>query len=90
MDGRGRRQVTERFDLGIGFLGFFAVAFFLITLFAEIRGDQAVGWAVITLVLAAMVVSLLRGKRKALRRMDQSDAAAANAGHEWTRDRTRR
>ena len=77
MDGRGRRQTKERFDLGIGFLGFFAVAFFLFTLVAEIRGDQAVGWAVITLLLAAMVASLWFGKRKALRRIDESDAQTA-------------
>lgn len=74
MDGRRRRQTKERFDLGIGFLGFFGVAFFLITLVAEIRGDQAVGWAVITLLLGAMVASLLSGKRKALRRIDEVDA----------------
>ena len=77
MDGRGRRQTKERFDLGIGFLGFFGVAFFLITLVAEIRGDQAVGWAVITLLLAAMVASLILSKRKALRRHDALDAQTA-------------
>jgi hypothetical protein len=74
MDGRGRRRTKERFDLGIGFLGFFGVAFFLITLVSEIRGDAAVGWAVITLLLAAMVTSLWFGKRKALRRIDALDA----------------
>lgn len=87
MDGRGRRQTKERFDLGIGFLGFFGVAFFLITLVAEIRGDAAVGWAVITLLLAAMVTSLVLGKRKALRRIDELDAVTAK---ELNRGRTRR
>lgn len=74
MDGRGRRRTKERFDLGIGFLGFFAVAFFLFTLVAEIRGDQAVGWATITLLLALMITSLWFGRRKALRRHDELDA----------------
>ena len=86
MDGRRRRQTKERFDLGIGFLGFFGVAFFLFTLVAEIRGDQAVGWAVITLLLALMVTSLVLGKRTALRRIDELDAQNAQG---WDRARSR-
>lgn len=74
MDGRRRRQTKERFDLGIGFFGFFGVAFFLFTLVAEITGAPAVGWALITLLLALMVVSLWFGRRKALRRQDELDA----------------
>jgi hypothetical protein len=76
MDGRGRRSTKERFDLGIGFFGFFAAAFFLITLVAEVRGDPATGWAVVTLVLAVMIASLWFGRRSALRRIDEADANA--------------
>lgn len=87
MDGRRRRQIKERFDLGIGFFGFFAVAFFLFTLVAEITGAPAVGWALITLLLAVMVTSLWLGRRKALRRHDELDAQTV---HERDRGATRR
>ena len=78
MDGRRRRQIKERFDLGIGFLGFFAVAFFVFTLVAEITGAAAVGWALITLLLALMIASLWFGRRKALRQLDELDAQIVN------------
>ena len=75
MDGRGRRATKERFDLGIGFFGFFTAAFFVITLVCEILRAEAVGWAVTTLILACFTASFWFGRRSALRRFDEADAA---------------
>jgi hypothetical protein len=49
MDGRRRRSVKEGFDLGIGFFGLFAAAFFVITLVYEVLRKDALGWAVTTM-----------------------------------------
>jgi hypothetical protein len=48
-------RATDRVDLGIGFLGFFAAAFLVITLACELTGRPALPWA---LVLLALVVGL--------------------------------
>jgi hypothetical protein len=79
MDGRRRRRIQEGFDLGIGFLGFFTAAFFVITLVTEVLRRDALAWALTTLVLALMVTATWFGRRAALRRFDER--AAAN-GHQ--------
>ena len=73
MDGRRRRSVKEGFDLGIGFFGLFAAAFFIITLVYEVLRQDALGWALATLVFAALVAALWFGRREALRRIDERD-----------------
>ena len=74
MDGRRRRSVKEGFDLGIGFFGLFAAAFFVITLVYEVLRRDAIGWALATLVFDAIVAALWLGRREALRRIDERDA----------------
>jgi membrane protein implicated in regulation of membrane protease activity len=74
MDGRRRRSIKEGFDLGIGFLGFFTAAFFVITLVTEVLRKDALGWALTTLVLALAVTALWFGRRAALRRFDERAA----------------
>jgi hypothetical protein len=73
MDGRRRRSVKEGFDLGIGFFGLFTAAFFVITLVYEVLRKDALGWALTTLVFAAIVAVLRFGRREALRRIDQPE-----------------
>jgi hypothetical protein len=70
MDGRRRRSIKEAFDLGIGFFGFFTAAFFLITLVYEVLHMNALGWAITTLVFAALVAGLWFLRREVLRHAD--------------------
>jgi hypothetical protein len=70
MDGRRRRRIKERFDYGVGFFGFFTVAFFIITLVHQIVGLDSLAWAVTTLVLGVVVGLLLFARRETLRRVD--------------------
>lgn len=48
-------KAIEVLDMGIGFLGLFAAAVFVITVLMEITGRSALGWA---LTLLALVVAL--------------------------------
>ena len=73
MDGRRRRRVKEAFDLGVGFLGFFTAAFFVITLGYEIARQDALGWALTTLVLALATAGMWLGRRAALQHVDRLD-----------------
>ena len=73
MDGRRRRSVKEGFDLGMGFFGLFAAAFFVITLVYEVLRKDALGWALTTLVLAAVTAAFWFGRRAVLRRLDLMD-----------------
>ncbi len=74
MDGRRRRRVKEAFDLTIGFLGFFTAAFFVITLVAELTRQDALYWAVGTLVLAILTAGSWFGRRAALNHLASLDA----------------
>ena len=80
MDGRRRRRIKEGFDAGIGFLGFFTAAFFVITLVTELMRQDALAWALTTLVLALGVTAMWFGRRAALRRFDERAAAGDDRG----------
>jgi hypothetical protein len=70
MDDRGRRRTKETYDLGIGFFGFFAVAFFVISLVSQLTGGSAV-WASWSCLVAAAVVGIMwLFRRRALSRSD--------------------
>ncbi|WP_025158083.1 hypothetical protein [Leifsonia aquatica] len=56
----------EAVDVGLGFVGFFAVAFFVITLVCELTGEPALTWALITLVLVLLFVALWQARRRIL------------------------
>jgi hypothetical protein len=66
MDGRRRRELKETFDLGLGFIGFFAVAFLAITLWLEITGKDALWSSLTALVLILFEVGLWYLRRRVL------------------------
>lgn len=68
MDGRRRRDLKETFDLGLGFIGFFAVAFVAITLYLEVTGKDALASALTALVLLLFEVGLWFLRRNVLDR----------------------
>lgn len=59
---------TDSTDLSIGFLGFFALAFLVITIVCELRGEPALTWALVLLALVAGVVVAVRHRAALLRR----------------------
>ena len=66
MDGRRRRELKETLDLALGFIGFFTAAFFVITLVLELNSKDALGSALITLVLALMLTGIWFLRRRVL------------------------
>ncbi|MFF2050123.1 hypothetical protein ACFVU2_00855 [Leifsonia sp. NPDC058194] len=69
----------EAVDVGIGFVGFFAFAFFVITLVCELTGQPALIWALVTLVLVLLLVALWQARRRILAarlRVQQEQAAS--------------
>lgn len=68
MDGRRRREVKETYDLGLGFVGFFTLAFFAWTLYTEIKGEDALVSALTTLVLFLLELTLWSLRRRSLNR----------------------
>jgi hypothetical protein len=56
--GRRRRSGIQTYDLGIGFFGFFAVAFFAISLSFQITGTDSI-WASASALVSFAVVGIL-------------------------------
>ncbi|WP_158862399.1 hypothetical protein [Leifsonia sp. AG29] len=54
----------EAVDIGIGFVGFFALAFLIITVACEVTGQPAFAWAMVLLVLVLVLVLLLQARRR--------------------------
>lgn len=75
MDGRRRRDLKETFDLGLGFIGFFAVAFVAITLWLEITKQDALIAALTALVLLLFELGLWLLRRSVLNRPDRPDGS---------------
>jgi hypothetical protein len=75
MDGRRRRDLKETFDLGLGFIGFFAVAFVGITLYLEITRKDALVSALTALVLILFEVGLWFLRRSVLNRPEGPDGS---------------
>lgn len=73
MDGRRRRDLKETFDLGLGFIGFFAVAFVAITLWLEITRKDALWSSLTALVLILFEVGLWFLRRRVLNPPDGPD-----------------
>ncbi|MDQ4490159.1 hypothetical protein RBS60_08085 [Sinomonas sp. ASV486] len=62
-----RRAVIEQFEIFIGFLGFWALVLLVATVWLEVTGQPALGWALgLAGVLAAMV-GLWALRRRTLR-----------------------
>ena len=73
MDGRRRRQGIETYDLGLGFFGFFAVAFFLISLFFQIGGRDPIWASLSALVSFAVLGVIWLFRRRFLHRSQDGD-----------------
>lgn len=65
----------ELVDLGIGFVGFFAFVFLVVTIVSELTGVDALGWALTLLVLVIILALLWRARIRlrdaALQRQDR-------------------
>ncbi|MCU1572023.1 MAG: hypothetical protein JWO93_105 [Micrococcaceae bacterium] len=59
-----RQRSGEDFDLLIGFLGFWAFVLFGFTVWMELTGQPALGWALALLVLLAALYGLVRLRRR--------------------------
>lgn len=67
---RGPAVPTFEIDILIGFTGFFAAAFVLVTAYCEVTGKPALGWAVLSLGLVLATLALLRKRRQITHRGD--------------------
>ncbi|MEY9951375.1 hypothetical protein [Leifsonia sp. EB34] len=59
-----RNDPKEFVDLGLGFVGFFAVVFVIITASCELTGQPALTWALVSLVLVVVFILLLQARRR--------------------------
>ncbi|QNE35290.1 hypothetical protein [Leifsonia shinshuensis] len=59
-----RNDPQEFVDLGLGFVGFFGVAFVIITAVCELTGQPALAWALVSLVLVVVFIALLQARRR--------------------------
>ena len=56
--GGQRRDPVETYDLGVGFFGFFAVAFFGVSLFLQVVGRDPI-WASLACIVSFVVLGLI-------------------------------
>ncbi|TXN31186.1 hypothetical protein [Lacisediminihabitans profunda] len=63
---------TYPVDLAIGFVGFFAIMFFIITVVSEITDQPALTWALVLLVLVIVLAVLVRRRSRILRRVKET------------------
>ncbi|MGN6761041.1 MAG: MYXO-CTERM sorting domain-containing protein [Leifsonia sp.] len=68
----------ETTDVGIGFVGFFAFAFLVITIVCELTGQPALGWAITLLVLVLALVGLLQRRRRILAQREADEERRAH------------
>lgn len=71
----------EAVDVGLGFVGFFAAAFFVITLVCELTGQPALLWALVTLVLVLLFIALWQARRRILAARLQAEEERAASEH---------
>jgi UPF0716 family protein affecting phage T7 exclusion len=69
------RDSREVVDVGLGFVGFFAVAFLGITVFCELTGEPALGWALTLLVLVLAFIGLLQLRHRMTARRQEAEEA---------------
>ena len=63
----------EAVDAGLGFVGFFGVAFLGITIWCELTGQPALGWAITLLVLVLAFIGLLQLRRRIVARRQEAE-----------------
>jgi len=69
------RDSREVVDVGLGFVGFFAVAFLGITVFCELTAEPALGWALTLLALVLAFIGLLQLRRRIIARRQEAEEA---------------
>ncbi|MBN9629246.1 MAG: hypothetical protein J0I18_01320 [Actinobacteria bacterium] len=73
-----RNDPKEFVDVGLGFVGFFGVAFVIITAVCELTGQPALPWALVSLTLVVVFILLLQARRRmAAARLRAEEARAA-------------
>ena len=70
---RGPTRPTARIEEAIGFVGMFGVLFLGATVFCEVTGRPALGWALTLLVCVLGIVALDRWRVSVLRRTASAD-----------------
>ncbi|PYY54554.1 hypothetical protein DEJ17_14235 [Curtobacterium sp. MCSS17_011] len=70
---RGPTRPTAHIEESIGFVGMFGVLFLGVTVFCELTGRPALGWALTLLVCVLGVVALDRWRVAVLRRTTPTD-----------------
>jgi tetrahydromethanopterin S-methyltransferase subunit E len=58
------RDPAEFIDIGIGIVGFFSLAFLVVTAATELTGGDALGWALTLLGLLILLCCLLLWRRR--------------------------
>jgi len=74
---RGPTRPTAYIEESIGFVGMFGVLFLGVTVFCELTGRPALGWALTLLVCVLGVVALDRWRVRVLRRHAEVDGVGA-------------
>jgi hypothetical protein len=74
---RAPLRPTARIEEAIGFVGMFGILFLGATVFCEVTGRPALGWALTLLVCVLAVVALDRWRVAVLRRTDPADGIGA-------------
>ncbi|ROS66905.1 hypothetical protein EDF42_0925 [Curtobacterium sp. PhB172] len=77
---RGPTRPTARIEEAIGFVGMFGILFLGATVFCEVTGRPALGWALTLLVCVLGVVALDRWRVAVLRRHAVVDRATDGIG----------
>jgi Flp pilus assembly protein TadB len=76
---KGPVAPTHQVDMLIGFTGFFAIMFFIITVVCELTGQPALTWAIVLLVLVVVLSLLWRRRTRILRRTAESLAESRDS-----------
>ncbi|GAA2750266.1 hypothetical protein [Amnibacterium kyonggiense] len=76
MDARRRRQGVDTYDLGLGFFGFFAVAFFAVSLFLQVTGRDPIWASLAAIVSFAILGAVWLFRRRYIARSTRSEDEA--------------
>ena len=74
IDGKRRHDVKETLDIALGFVGFFALAFLVITFVEDVTGSgSALVYSLTTIVLLGVEAALWLLRRRVLHRPEPTD-----------------
>lgn len=77
---RGPTRPTARIEEAIGFVGTFGVLFLGVTVFCEVTGRPALGWALTLLAAVVAIVLLDRWRVRVLRRHREATSVVDGVG----------